>query len=245
MKILCVSDEIDPFIYTSTVKEQFGDVSAVLCAGDLPMDYIDFIVSTLNKPTYFVFGNHNLKEYKYFHKEFTPPMASYSNSVPAAATRGHGATYMGFKSLADWSIKFTDPVTKKERPLLIAGVSGSMNYNHGMAQFTEGQMRSKLRSLAPSLLMNKLRYGKYLDIFLTHASPRHIHDKEDPCHQGFECFNTFLKKYRPTYMIHGHIHLYDQNEERRGEYYGVQVVNAYSHCVIELPPDAVIKPEDK
>ena len=63
MKILCVSDEIDPLIYNSSVKQVFGDIDVVLCAGDLPMDYIDFIVSTLNKPTYFVFGNHNLKEY--------------------------------------------------------------------------------------------------------------------------------------------------------------------------------------
>ena len=69
MKILIVSDMIDPFVYSSSISEMFGYVDCVLCAGDLSMDYIDFIVSTLNKPTYFVFGNHNLKELKYFHKE--------------------------------------------------------------------------------------------------------------------------------------------------------------------------------
>ncbi|MCR5047177.1 MAG: metallophosphoesterase [Treponema sp.] len=233
MKILCVSDEIDPFIYNPAVKQLFGDVSAVLCAGDLPMDYIDFIVSSLNKPTYFVFGNHNLTEYKYYSKELSGAPVYYQNSMEAQTSRGHGAIYMGFKCAAT-EIMIQDPKTKKERPLLIAGAPGSMDYNHGQCQFTESQMKWKLRAMAPSLMMNKLRYGTYLDIFLTHASPRRIHDKEDPCHRGFECFHDFLKKYEPSYMVHGHIHLYNQNEERVGVYYNTTVVNAYSHHVIEI-----------
>ena len=66
MKFLCVSDQIDPLIYSSTVKERYGDVDAVFCAGDLSMEYVDFIVDALGKPTFFVFGNHDLKEYKYY-----------------------------------------------------------------------------------------------------------------------------------------------------------------------------------
>lgn len=233
MKILCVSDEVDPFIYNPAVKQLFGDVGAVLCAGDIPMDYIDFIVSTLNKPTYFVFGNHNLSEYKYYASEFRSDSLSNQNSMEAQASRGHGASYLGFKCVAS-EITIEDPKTKKKRPLLIAGAPGSIDYNHGQCQFTESQMKWKLLSMAPSLMMNKLRYGSYLDIFLTHASPRRIHDKEDPCHKGFECFHDFLKKYEPRYMVHGHIHLYNQNEERVGLYYNTTVVNAYSHHVIEI-----------
>ena len=68
MKILCVSDQIDPLVYSSLAKERFADIDVVLCAGDLPSDYIDFIVSTLNKPAFFIFGNHNLTEFSYYHK---------------------------------------------------------------------------------------------------------------------------------------------------------------------------------
>ena len=39
MKILCVSDYVDPLIYNQNVKEAFPDIDLVLCAGDLPMDY--------------------------------------------------------------------------------------------------------------------------------------------------------------------------------------------------------------
>ena len=58
MKILCISDQIDPLIYTNSIRQRFADVDLVLCAGDLPMDYLEFIVSSLNKPVFFVFGNH-------------------------------------------------------------------------------------------------------------------------------------------------------------------------------------------
>ena len=68
MKILCLSDYVDPLIYNQNVREVFGDVDLVLCAGDLPLDYVDFVVTMLNKPTYFIFGNHNLKDFSYYHK---------------------------------------------------------------------------------------------------------------------------------------------------------------------------------
>ena len=63
----CVSDQIDPLVYSSAAKDYFKDIDLVLCAGDLPMEYVDYIVSVLNKPTYFVFGNHNLEEFHYYH----------------------------------------------------------------------------------------------------------------------------------------------------------------------------------
>ena len=233
MKILCVSDYVDPLIYNQNVKEVYSDIDLILCAGDLPMDYIDFIVSVFNKPTYFVFGNHDLKEYHLYHRDsrvderFTK---NYEQSI-----HGHGAIYLGFKAFVNNNLQVEDPETGKKSPLLIAGTSGSIRYNNGLCQFTEAQMKLKLLKLVPKLIINKLKYGRYLDIFMTHASPRHIHDHEDPCHLGFECYNWFLQRFKPTYMVHGHIHLYDLREERIGKYYDSIVVNAYAHHVIELP----------
>lgn len=228
MKLLCVSDFVDPMIYNQNVKEAFPDIDAVLCAGDLPLDYIDFIVSVLNKPTYWIFGNHNLEGYKDYHgeKEYLPGNES---------KRFHGGTYLGFRTAICPGLLIIDPKTGNQRPLLIAGVSGSRKYNNGKCQFTDKQMKLKLLLMVPELIKNKLRYGTYLDIFLTHASPRHIHDHEDPCHLGFDCFNWFLEKFKPALMVHGHIHLYDMREERIGKYYETTVLNAYSHTIIEFP----------
>ena len=97
-------------------------------------------------------------------------------------------------------------------------------------------MKLKLLTLVPKLIKNKLKYGRYLDIFLTHATPRHIHDHEDPCHIGYECYNWFIEKFKPTFMVHGHIHLYDLREERVTKVDETTIVNAYAHWVLEFPP---------
>ena len=234
MKILCVSDYVDPLIYNQNVKDVYSDVDLILCAGDLPMDYIDFIVSVFNKPTYFVFGNHDLKEYHLYHKDSRLDNLHLVKKYEQAI-HGHGATYLGFKAFANENLLVEDPETGRKTPLLIAGASGTSRYNNGLCQFTDSQMKFKLLKLVPKLIYNKLKYGRYLDIFMTHASPRHIHDHEDPCHIGFECYNWFLQRFKPVYMVHGHIHLYDLREERIGKYYDTTVVNAYAHYVIELP----------
>lgn len=232
MKILCVSDYVDPLIYNQNVKEIFPDIDAIICAGDLPMDYIDFIVSVFNKPTYFIFGNHNLKDFGFYHKINSP---QGQQQYMERKHHGSGAKYMGFKTSVENIFTIKDSVTGKERPLLMAGVSGSLKYNNGLCQYSDFEMKLKLIKMIPKLLKNKKKYGTYLDIFLTHATPRHIHDHEDPCHKGFECFNWFIEKFKPTYMIHGHIHLYDMREERIGVYNNTTVINAYAHHILEIP----------
>ena len=234
MKILCLSDYVDPLIYNQNLRQTFGDVDLVLCAGDLPLDYVDFVVTMLNKPTYFIFGNHNLKDFSYYHKSMTNlPEAQHSETN--RENFGHGGTYAGFKVFRDNSLSYIDPATGKRTPLLLAGVSGSLLYNKGLNQYTEKQMKGKLLKMVPALIKNKLKYGRYIDILLTHASPRHIHDKEDPCHKGFECFNWFIQKFKPKYLIHGHIHLYDAREKRITKTGDTTVVNAYAHLLIEFP----------
>ena len=92
MKILCVADHIDPLVYSSSVKSRFGDVDLVLSAGDLPMDYIGFIASSLNKPVGFVFGNHNLKELPTFSRSARPLLDS--TSIHSQIRNQFGATYL-------------------------------------------------------------------------------------------------------------------------------------------------------
>ena len=236
MKVLCVSDQIDPLVYSPQAKERFSDIDLVLCAGDLPSDYIDFIVSTLNKPTYFIFGNHNLSEFGYYHRKKARAGAhpTWQEEHGILDMGGSfGAVYAGFRSLAEKKLRVRAR-NGKFRPLLIAGASGSLRYNYGLNQYTDRQMSLRLLALLPCLLWNKIRYGDYLDIFLTHASPRHIHDKEDPCHKGFECFNSFIRRFKPTFLVHGHIHLYDMNSPRVTKVDRTTVVNAFSHIILSL-----------
>ncbi len=217
MKILCISDQIDPLVYSSTIKDRFNDVDLILSAGDLPMDYLEFIVSSLNKPLLFVFGNHNLREFEYYQ----PRNPGYPTDLfQRDQLLTSGAIHLGNKLL-------------REGPLLLAGLGGSIRYNKGKNQYSDFQMRMQMWALVPKLVLNRIFHGRYLDILLTHAPPAGIHDKDDPCHRGFKSFLWFMKKFRPRYLIHGHIHLYDLNDVRKTQYCDTTVINAYSHFLID------------
>jgi len=217
MKILCVADHVDPLVYSNGIKERFKDVDLVLGAGDLPISYYEYIISCLNKRLYFVFGNHNLKRYSHF--KGREPFSNMSGDEEYG--NNFGSIYIGQKV-----------IYLKDKDLIIAGLGGSMRYNKGPNQYTEWGMYRQIFRLVPRLLWNKMVHGRYLDILLTHASPRAIHDKKDRCHRGFRAFLWFLRKFEPAYMIHGHIHIYDQTTIKKTRYLNTIVLNAYDHIVI-------------
>lgn len=240
MKILAISDQVDPLIYTPNAKQRFADVDLILFAGDLRSSYIDFVVSVINKPAYFVFGNHDLQDFHFYHKVKSAQSGAHPTNMfeqdifsKMYETHNCGATYAGFKVLRSRTLKIENSKGKKS-PLLIAGATGTLKYNKGLAQYTEREMFWNLFKMVPSLLFNKIRYGRYCDIFLTHASPRHIHDKEDLCHKGFECFNWFIRHFKPRFLIHGHIHLYDLNTPRVTKSEETTVINCFSHYLFDF-----------
>ena len=59
MKILAVADEEESFLWSGQVKDYAGDVDVIISCGDLSCDYLDFLVSMLNVPLIYVFGNHD------------------------------------------------------------------------------------------------------------------------------------------------------------------------------------------
>jgi len=217
MKILCVSDQIDPLVYSNSIKKRFADVDIILGAGDLPLDYLDFIVSSLNKPLFYVFGNHHVQK---------PPEAFFQAE--------DGTFQINLKEDSDSHV---GSKVRMEEGVIVAGLGGCMRYNRGPNQFTEFQMYTEIAKLVPRLLFNRLLRGRFLDVLLTHAPPWGIHDKPDRCHQGFKAFLWFIKRFKPRYLVHGHIHLYDLSDVRRTRWMGTEVINACGHYVIDTDDD--------
>ena len=217
MKILCVSDHVDPLLYNSSVRERFPDIDLVISAGDLPMEYLGFLASSFNTPVLFVFGNHNLSAMDNFRPR--PALPGDGISIDHRWVNTYGSTYIHRRVV-------------RAGDLLIAGLGGSLRYNQGENQYTERQMFFEIIRMAPRLIWNRLVRGRYLDILVTHASPYGIHDQPDRCHTGFHAFRWFMQRFRPRYLLHGHIHLYDLNAGRVTIDGDTTVINVYSHFVL-------------
>ena len=117
--------------------------------------------------------------------------------------------------------------------LTIAGLEGSMRYRpHDPYMYTEGEMRLQVMRLLPKVLLRRLISRKPLDILVTHSPPFGIHDLKDLPHTGFKVFLPFLKIAQPRYMLHGHVHLY-QNIRQRTTFEATEIINVYPSIVID------------
>lgn len=116
-----------------------------------------------------------------------------------------------------------------ENGVRILGIEGSRWYNGNPNQYTEVQMKKRIRKL-----WFELWRKKGVDIIFTHAPPRFIHDAEDLCHRGFHVFNRLIRKYQPRYFIHGHIHTHFVHpSERKTQIDQTCVLNTFGHYLFE------------
>jgi len=205
---LTVSDEVVPAIYSLNIKERFRSIDCVLGCGDLPPYYLEFIVTMLGKPCFYVHGNHNDVEYSEEGEDLHAPRG-------CVLVEGDSILHNG---------------------LLIAGLGGSIRYNREASQqYTETQMLLRVWALAPRLLFNRLQHGRYLDIMLTHAPPLGIHNGPDFPHRGFRAFLTLMDYFKPRYLIHGHIHRsYGFSTVTETRYKQTLVLNTAGYRLLEV-----------
>jgi uncharacterized protein len=209
LNILAVCDEVDSRLYGSNGQcaatlRQTPDL--ILSCGDLPPYYLDYLVSKLNVPLYAVHGNHDA----------APPLEGSEGFSRC------GAHWIGGQGI------------RTPSGLLLAGFDGSLRYNRGAYQSSQTEMHATVRSLVPWMLMNRLRHGRYLDVLVTHAPPRGIHDEQDRCHTGFDAFNWLIRTFKPRYHLHGHIHLYDRRAPTLTRVGSTEVINVFPSRELEL-----------
>jgi Icc-related predicted phosphoesterase len=209
IRVLAVSDQIDPRIHSATIRERMSDVEIVFGCGDLPASYLEFLADALNRPVYFVYGNHLEEATRQPGGDLYQPM---------------GCVDLGGRVVRDrWS------------GLILAGIPGSPRYaeNEPM-QFSEFQIRWMIAKMTPRLLWNRLRHGRALDILVSHSPARDLGDREDLPHRGFTSLRSFLKRWRPAYMLHGHVHLYDRSLPFMHEFEATTIINVYPFRVLDL-----------
>lgn len=115
------------------------------------------------------------------------------------------------------------------RGLRILGLGGSVRYRPGAHQYTETQMQRRIRKL-----QWKLRKG--VDIIVTHAPVADHGDLPDYTHRGFAAFQELICRYRPQYLLHGHVHLnYGAAMTREHQLGDTKIINVSGSYILELP----------
>ena len=202
MRVLAISDVIVEALYSPALRELARDVEFVVSCGDLPSAYLEYIVTTIDKPLYYVMGNHG--------------------------ARG------GAREYPEGCINLDGRVIN-HNGLVLAGLEGSMRYNDAPKyQYTENGMRRKILSLSRHMWVNRLRYGRFLDVLVTHSPPFGIHDLSDPAHVGFKSLLEFVDRYHPDYLLHGHTHLYDNRAQRQSVRGHTLIINTYAYKFLDL-----------
>ena len=152
----------------------------IISCGDLPYYYLEYMISMLDVPTYYVRGNHASK---------------IEDTTGGERTSPWGA------------IDLNGCCKRDQSGMLLAGIEGSIRYNNGPHQYSQSEMWRMAFGLVPGLLINRMRFGRYLDILVTHAPPYKIHDASDLPHVGIKAFRWLIDVFKPLYHLHGHIHI--------------------------------------
>ena len=89
--------------------------------------------------------------------------------------------------------------------------------------------------MIPHLLLNRINYGRPLDILITHSPPFGIHDEDSQAHQGLKAINWLLRVAKPRYHLHGHTHFQRRNLSASETDLGItRIINIYPYKVLEV-----------
>jgi Icc-related predicted phosphoesterase len=200
MRILSLSDTIVSLIYSPTIRSRHEGVDVILGCGDLPYYYLEYVYTYLDAPLYFVRGNHD-------------KVIEYSSAGQRSGP--HGGIDLHCRAYC-------------MNGLLLAGVEGSLRYRPGPFQYSQAEMWMNVYRLVPRLLRNRLKYGRFLDVFVSHAPPSGVHDADDLPHRGIDAFRWLINVFQPALHIHGHIHVYYPGQEMETRIGATRVINSYA-----------------
>jgi len=206
VKILALSDEVVERLYSLCTSGHFSDIQLILGCGDLPYPYLENLLTFLNVPLLYVPGNHD---------------PTYNPDNPLA--HAEGASNLDLK------------LTRYKR-FLIGGFGGSIRYRpDGTNQYDQAEAYFRAFRMLPRLLLNRVNYGRSLDILITHSPPFGVHDEETQSHQGLKAINWLNRVAKPRYHFHGHTHFQRRNLSPSETTQGLtRIVNVFPYKIMEV-----------
>ena len=206
MKILAVSDEVVERLYSLCTSGHFSDIELILGCGDLPYPYLENLLTFLNIPLMYVPGNHD-------------PNYNSNNALAHV----EGGSNLDLKLI-------------RYKKFLIGGFGGSVRYRpDGTNQYDQSEAYFRAFGMLPRLMLNRMNYGRALDILITHSPPFGIHDEDSQAHRGLKAINWLLRVAKPRYHFHGHTHFQRRNLSASETDHGdTRIVNIFPYKIIDV-----------
>ncbi|MFW6139402.1 MAG: metallophosphoesterase family protein, partial [Spirochaetota bacterium] len=149
--------------------------------------------------------------------------------IPAPLVYVHGNHDLRYVKSPPLGCRSVEDTVVELKGVTIGGLGGSNRYNGRTFQYTEKQMARRARKI-----QRKAKKMGGLDIIVTHAPPRGIHDLSDLCHRGFLCFVDVMEAAHPRVLVHGHNHQVYSKQDRDTVVNGVRVINACGYYCFEI-----------
>ena len=185
----------------------------VLGCGDLPFDYLEYLVSRLDVPLLYVPGNHD-PSLKPPDTTWTPARAVVPDPGPQGCINVDGRVI-------------------EESGWRVAGLGGSLRYKEGPNQYSQAQMGRRALRLELAVRLKRVQRGRKLDILVTHAPPFGVAEAKDAAHVGFVAFLRLIRNFPPALAVHGHVHPYGRSIPER-HIGATRVVNVVPWRVIDV-----------
>lgn len=188
--VLAVADEVDERLCADLGPVRAAEL--VVACGDLPFDYLGYLMNGLNVPLVFVPGNHD------------PDLSGYRSSRAGLTLRA------GMPVRQPWpdGAVNADRTIVEAAGLRLAGLGGCLRYGPGPNQYSDRQFARRARSLR-SQARRQRRRGQGVDVLLTHAPPQGAGDGSDPAHRGIAALPGLVAALQPAVLLHGHVLRHD------------------------------------
>jgi len=138
---------------------------------------------------------------------------AYSCSLVLAVKGNHDADAAFAKPIVDLHLQ-----VHKAVGLSFGGLNGSWRYKpRGHFLYDQAEVERALAGFPP------------VQVFLSHNSPRGVHDQEDGVHYGFDGLNSYIGRSEPLLVIHGH-----QHAEKETVIGSTRVIGVFGYRLIEI-----------
>ena len=216
-RILAVADEVRESLYGPDLKSL--EVDLIVSCGDLPFEYLEYLVTVSSVPLLYVLGNHDPS----LVRRPTPTDILKPEYLDASHSPLPGP--QGCTSVEG---RWVDAAG-----LRVAGLGGSIRYSEGPNQYGEREMRGRVRKLVGRARLARVFGGSDIDLVVTHAPPRDVGDRDDPAHRGFSAFHRLVRSLAPKLLVHGHVHPHGESvsDIRLGD---TEIINAVGFRVLEV-----------